>query len=488
MISALPQVFLAIGWGEGMRSNHLLSSSKVKITAILLIAFILRLISLNQSFWLDEAITALQTRSSLTHYLTKFAPTDFHPPLHYLVVWSWSKLITPSEVSLRLISVAFSLISISLVYKIARHLDRKTALPAALLVATAPLHIYYSQEARMYMMATVLACLSILFFLKEEKRSNQKERLGFILATTSMVLTHYLTITLIPVFLFLTKKKRRTVVSLVVAALLSLVWLPIFSQQLGNGLATTGEKWADILGKPTFFNIALVPIKFILGRLDLINNFQYRLAVSLLIAAFGWLCAQALQRNTSKAIIPFVWLFIPFIGTLLLSFFIPVLSYFRLLFILPALYLLVALGIQAIYSKRLRKLALVSIVGINITASSLYLAQPRLHREDWRSAVQMVTNDPQGTAVFVFSEPPAPWLWYANPSYPVITTSTSSAWEITSNRLYVFEYLMDLTDPTRQVFHRLEQEGFALQKIVDLPGVGLIHVYQRQPTLALYAR
>ena len=49
------------------------------------LGLVLRLISIKQSLWLDEATTALVSQRSILDYFTNFALGDFHPPVYYLL-------------------------------------------------------------------------------------------------------------------------------------------------------------------------------------------------------------------------------------------------------------------------------------------------------------------------------------------------------------------------------------------------------------------
>src|SRR3989344_6461242 len=142
--------------------------SKYKIILILIAALVMRLISLNQSLWMDEAISATVVKNyNLLEIITKFAPADPPPPLYYLLLRFWSGLFGLSEISLRLPSVIFAVMTVYVVYKIGLIYFKKVAIWTSVLLATAPLHIYYSQEARMYSLSTLLTSLVIYLFLKK---------------------------------------------------------------------------------------------------------------------------------------------------------------------------------------------------------------------------------------------------------------------------------------------------------------------------------
>ena len=121
---------------------------------ILGLGLVLRLLSLNQSLWLDEAILAnAVSRLSLTDLITQYMPTDFNPPLFYLFEWFWGRWFGFSEIALRFPSVIFGMVTVYLVYRLGGKLP-------ALLLATSGLSIYYSQEARMYSLAALAVKLA----------------------------------------------------------------------------------------------------------------------------------------------------------------------------------------------------------------------------------------------------------------------------------------------------------------------------------------
>ena len=89
------------------------------IVILFIIAFVIRLISLDQSLWLDEATTAVAVQThSFWNIVTQFSPSDFHPPLYYLVMKIWTGIFGYSEVALRMSSVLFSMLAGLVVYKI----------------------------------------------------------------------------------------------------------------------------------------------------------------------------------------------------------------------------------------------------------------------------------------------------------------------------------------------------------------------------------
>ena len=144
------------------------------IIFILLLGFILRLININQGFWLDEAIGMLAQRDlSYKGLIESLMRYDNHPPLYYLTLKFWVSVFGSGEIAVRLLSVLFGLGAIWVTYLIGKEVLIKyknkifgfsAPIISALLIATSGLHVYYSQEARMYSMATFFASASVLFF------------------------------------------------------------------------------------------------------------------------------------------------------------------------------------------------------------------------------------------------------------------------------------------------------------------------------------
>ena len=121
----------------------------------LLIGAVLRLHGLGaESIWLDEATSILLGQSDIPT-LIRTAAQDIHPPLYYLFLHFWLYL-GESEFMARALSAFLGVISIAVIYQLGAKLyEERTGLVSALLLAVSPLHIWYSQEARMYVLATL---------------------------------------------------------------------------------------------------------------------------------------------------------------------------------------------------------------------------------------------------------------------------------------------------------------------------------------------
>jgi uncharacterized membrane protein len=352
------------------------------IYLIILAGLLLRLISINQSLWLDEATSAIVAKMSLADIFTRFLPNDFHPPLYYLIIKYWTGVFGYSEVAIRIPSVLFGLGTIYITYLIGKKVfNKNVGLLSALLVATSGLSIYYSQEARMYSLAAFLVTLLVYLFM-------QKKWLVFSVTLALLAATDYVSLFIIPVFWLVGLKdwKKLSLAHIPVFSFF-IVWFPIFQKQLLSGLSQEGSSWWNLLGPATFKNAALIPVKFVFGRISFDNKVFYSVLVVLAISLLGYILSKA--RKNSKLI--WGWLVLPVILGILISFKIPTLSYFRFIFCLPALYILIAEGIERLPKYKYALLALVVL--INLSSSLYYLVSPRFQREDWRTAAGSIGDN-----------------------------------------------------------------------------------------------
>ncbi|MCJ7618965.1 MAG: glycosyltransferase family 39 protein, partial [Anaerolineae bacterium] len=154
------------GCGKVGEREHLKGPGMVWLMAFTLLALILRAYRVDfQPLWWDEGWTVYFATADVPSMIARTA-IDIHPPFYYLILHLWTLIFGPSAVSVRLFSVGVGTLSIPLMFLVARRLfGRRTALIAALILTVAPFHVYYSQEARMYALVTLLVLASSYLFL-----------------------------------------------------------------------------------------------------------------------------------------------------------------------------------------------------------------------------------------------------------------------------------------------------------------------------------
>lgn len=164
------------------------------LIAITLLAFALRVIRLDfQPLWWDEGYSLFFATRDFGTLLERTA-VDIHPPLYYALLQVWIAIAGKSDVAVRWLSVAIGVLTVPVIYALARKLFNRAriALIAACLLAMAPLHIYYSQEVRMYGLVTLLGLGSVYFFMAlVEGRGNWFLWAAFILTTAAALYTQY---------------------------------------------------------------------------------------------------------------------------------------------------------------------------------------------------------------------------------------------------------------------------------------------------------
>ncbi|MFC1625525.1 glycosyltransferase family 39 protein [Patescibacteria group bacterium] len=441
------------------------------IYIILVFGLIIRLISINQSLWLDEATSALVTRMPWIQIFSKFLPGDFHPPFYYLLLKAWSSLFGTGEITLRVPSVIFGVVTIYLVYLITKDLfNKKAAFISSLLLATSGLHVYYSQEARMYSLAAFLTALSVFSFVKTLKRGTRGDWVLFTLSIVFLFLTDYLAVLILPAYwIYVAKNKKqksylkRFVTSHIILVLVVLSWLPTFAKQLSLGfsVSTTSPSWWNILGLTNLKNILLIPIKFMIGRVSFYNKSIYGLVVGGSALIFGYPLLKSLSNKKPKLI--WLWLAVPTIFAIILGIKISILSYFRLLFVLPAFYVLVAYGITYL-KKPWISIFVCLVIALNILTTSYYLFNTRFHREDWRLAAEIIDNQ---TIVFP-SDFQKEALTYYKKADNIVNINNFTAG---AQAVWLSRYVWQVADADNLAVSKLKSLGYNKVSEADFNGV-----------------
>jgi mannosyltransferase len=174
---------------------------RVGFFLVLLLAVALRFYRLDgQSLWADEGNSVALAGRSLAD-ITYGAAYDIHPPLYYHLLHFWIQPFGTSEFAARSLSAIIGVLLVCLTFLLGHCLfDSWVGLVAAFLSAISPFQVYYSQEARMYILLAVLSALSIYFFLRfmeAEAADNARQQplslwAGlYVLATVLALYTHY---------------------------------------------------------------------------------------------------------------------------------------------------------------------------------------------------------------------------------------------------------------------------------------------------------
>lgn len=464
------------------------------ISLILTIALVIRIIRLDQSLWLDEATQAILSSESIRNIIFQRG-ADFHPPLSYILLHVWLFFGT-SEIWLRLLSVIFGVLTVWLCYLLALKIfDKRTAILSAFLFSIAPYHVYYSQEVRMYAQATFFASLSVYFFYYLLQKENLRNYFGYILATLALILTHYEGFFLILaqlIYLIVSRKDQlvKIIKALAVLILLYLPWLPQFFIQLAGGLNIDQylPGWREVLSLSSHKALPLTFLKFTLGRISFDNQLIYILIGVVVLSIVGITLFKGVSKlNSPNSKFLLYWLAVPILTSYLISFKIPINQPFRILFVLPTFYILLAKGIQSFQAHK--NFILAFWIGIALFGSFLYFSTPKFLREDWKNASAFVVNSLQNEdlVIFAWPEPMPPFKWYGKnkqamgviEKFPATDEQLQKSLKVAEGKkgIYFFEYLQPLADPEKLIQKHLSSSGFKLKQTFDFSGVGFVYHY-----------
>lgn len=172
------------------------------LSLVVVIGAIARLLSITKAdIWHDEGYTMMLITHAPLDIIERTA-RDVHPPLYYLAAHIWQSIFGMSELAVRSLSAVFGLATIALVYFLVRRLfSEGTARLAALFVALGPFVIRYSEEARMYGMASFFVVLATYLIVRiaTDKVLDKKLWIFYGLVIAAGLYTHYYTLFIIPV-------------------------------------------------------------------------------------------------------------------------------------------------------------------------------------------------------------------------------------------------------------------------------------------------
>jgi len=477
------------------------------IIGILFIALVLRLINLNQSLWLDEAVQAVVANNSLAFAFEELKG-DFHPPLFHLLMHFWVRIFGSGEIALRIPSVLFGMGTVYMIYKINKLIingltnSKINGLVAAVFLATGPFHIYYSQEARMYSMVTFFTCLSMYYFINllkklkinELKRSRENivyNSIFYILASALALYSDYYAVLVvlaqITAGLIILRKRFLKMIFYYLAILILFVpVLPLLISQLKTGMMATMALpgWGKLVNLSFLKALPLTFIKFSIGRITIFDKGLYALVILGVLGIFGGLGGWGIMKGMRKKgarrefyTVLLFWLMTPITIAWLASTIIPNYQPFRLLLVLPAFYLLLAFGLTSISSTVGRGIALIIVLSINLFSLAVYYKNPYFWREDWRSVAGLAkeNNIPIVISAQSFNWPLI-YYWAndliisASAGDKILTIDQVPSFlaKISLNKkLYYTPYLADLYDPERLVPTWIEKDGFVKIKEIS---------------------
>jgi uncharacterized membrane protein len=220
---------------------------------------------------------------SLGSMLSSLFEHETNPPLYFLVGWVWAHVFGTSEVALRSLSALAGVAVIVLAYLCGRELvSRPAGLAAAALAALSPFMIWYSQEAREYMLLAALCGASLLYFARAWHAPNRGNIVGWAVFSALAVLTHSFAVFLVApeaLWLLYAIRTRQVVIAVGVVAAVQAALLPLLFTHATSSLL------GFISSTRLSGRIQQVPVAFSLGTLYQTPLVRYGLLGAALLTA-----------------------------------------------------------------------------------------------------------------------------------------------------------------------------------------------------------
>jgi mannosyltransferase len=245
------------------------------LASVTILGAVLRFATLsNQSYWFDEAQAAHELHLSFGSMLSSWSANEPNPPLYFLIAWPWAKLFGTGEAGLRSLSALLGTAVIPITYLCGRELvSRRAGLFAAALAALSPFMIWYSQEAREYMLLAALTGASVLFFARSWRHPSRRNLVWWGVFAGLALLTQYFAGFLIAaeaIGLLYRSRGRSTLIAVGALAVVEAALVPHFVGHVSHPAA-----WIAATGLS--LRIQQLPVSFGLGTLYLSPLVSYGL-------------------------------------------------------------------------------------------------------------------------------------------------------------------------------------------------------------------
>lgn len=331
---------------------------------ILFLGIFLRFYKLEfQSVWLDEmySLHIANPKYSFGEIFQQIKQSDQHPPLFYFLLHILFSVFGYSILVLRLFSALLGLLGIYAIYLLAKELmDKNTGIIAALLLSVNYFHIMYSQEGRMYTLLFLTSTFSFYYLVKFLKNPELKQLTLYILTSTLLLYSHFT-----GVFVFFTQyvillffilfpteeQKGKNLFLKTFSAGITSVLLYIPALLILLEVSKIKTFWI----KETPNDIFILLLKQFFGY----NNFLYYFFIFIFLIEIIYILHIKLkfklnwfvenEKFISTFTLLLVWIIVPFSVIWIISkVHLPMIEFRYLISLLPAVIILVAIGISLI--------------------------------------------------------------------------------------------------------------------------------------------
>ncbi len=374
--------------------------SRIYLILLVLVAFAWRVQGLtNQSLWRDEVDAVYFALRNLRETLAMFVHVADNGALYFLMLRIWFYGVGASEFALRYPSALAGTLCVPLLWQVARRLVQvgnaecgmrnaadqsvsadlltdnaprlrsphsplgillSTPFLAATFLALNPYQLWYAQEGKMYAVITCLTLLSTWFWLTGIERGGWRRWLGYLITVSIAMYTHLLMVLLIPLHLlwFL------------------LAWPQSHRHWRGYGLALAGLtlpylpmvwwQWAMLTTSEHRTGFTFVPLRDTLHSLILSHSRGFLpsddllpltpiffLALAALVLGLHEMGEPSADKGTTlsawrRFLLMLSWLIVPVLSIYALSLRQAIFTERYVIWIAPAIMLVLALGVQVV--------------------------------------------------------------------------------------------------------------------------------------------
>lgn len=331
----------------------------------------------------DEPFTIYHAQFDLG-YLIDYLKNYNNPPLFEILLHFWIKLFGISELSVRILPMLFSSFSVLFVYKIGKtFFDNKTAIISSVLFTFSTMQIWYAHDCRVYSLFLLLTLSSFyLFFSLLKNGTLSKWKLfGFVLSNVLLLYAHYFgafvwVLEGLIVAVYFLKNKSVLITFMKVCVIGLLLFMP--------HMFVLVQRFTESAQRGTWLKIP----SGLESLYNMIWSFTNAPVVAVTTIVILVACLIKFLISSKKQVQnPFVkyvmwWFLFPFFFMFFVSYKVPMFLDRYLIFITPALYLLLAIGLSFLFEKkRLYDGASFILVGAFLFSSTLNPDKKRLVRE-----------------------------------------------------------------------------------------------------------
>ncbi len=421
-------------------------SVRLLLLLLTLLAYALRVHGLTvQSLWRDEVDAIYFALRDLPETLSMFTAMAQNGPLYFLSLRAWFAVAGADAFALRYFSVCASTLAIGLTWQVARQLLGRSGAPgaspwrgmtgiallAALLMAINPYQFWYGQEGKMYALITTLALVAHWLWLRGITLGGWRPWLGYLLVVSLALYSHLLMIMLIPLhmawFVLAWPQSRHHWRGYALAlAGLTLPYLPLLIWQ-----------WAILMASEPKTGFAFTPLAKMAETLAMSHSYGLlppvpwlQLAPILFLAMAGAIFGGGVLPGHSMApsdaltnrLLPWrrhllllSWATLPVLTIYLLSLRQPVYTDRYVIWIAPALMILIGLGARAVHEhagrlgRPLATLLLLYLIGF--WALAIQDEKSTTIKYDLRGGVRYVAERRAPSTLLILQIPHLEWSY-----------------------------------------------------------------------------